>query len=157
MKAKLSILLLASLVLYPFTALSADKSVIVGFHNKPGHAERRLIQNRKGKIKRNFRLIKAMSVVLSEEEIEKLFAEGNTFTIHPYRVFWLPFEEQDTPLKFAIGVPKKRFKNAVDRVSPAKRAWWRPACESRRAPSRSCSTWTLIRDKSRRPVRDSSA
>ena len=59
--------------------------------------------------------LKKQERLKSRKVIEKLFAEGNTFTIHPYRVFWLPFEEQDTPLKFAIGVPKKRFKNAVDR------------------------------------------
>ena len=87
MKAKLSILLLASLLLYPFTALSADKSVIVGFHKKPGHHERRLIQNRKGKIKRNFRLIKAMSVVLSEEEIEIMKQDENVAYIEDNAIY----------------------------------------------------------------------
>lgn len=59
--------------------------------------------------------LKKQERLKSRKVIEKLFAEGNTFTINPYRIFWLPLEEQDTPLKFAIGVPKKRFKNAVDR------------------------------------------
>jgi subtilisin len=72
MKEYVSILTLSILLIVPQAALSADKLVIIGFHKKPGHAERRMIQNKKGKIKRQFSLIKAMSVVLSEEEIEKL-------------------------------------------------------------------------------------
>ena len=51
----------------------------------------------------------------SRKTIEKLFAEGNTFTVHPYRVFWLTNDNQDTYLKFAISIPKKKFKKAVDR------------------------------------------
>lgn len=51
----------------------------------------------------------------SLKTIEKLFTEGNVFVLHPYRVFWLKNEDQDSILKIAISVPKKRFKRAVDR------------------------------------------
>ena len=87
MKEKLSILVLASLLIFPCSALSADKSVIVGFHNKPGHHERRLIQSKKGKIRRNFRLIKAMSVVLSEEEIENMKQDKNVAYIEENAIY----------------------------------------------------------------------
>jgi subtilisin len=77
MKEFLSILTLSALLILPQAALPADKSVIIGFHKRPGHPERRMIQNKKGKIKRQFSLIKAMSVALSEEEIEKLRQDKN--------------------------------------------------------------------------------
>lgn len=87
MKEKLSILVLASLLIFPCPALSADKSVIVGFHKKPGHLERRSIERRKGKIRRNFRLIKAMSVVLSEEEIELMKQDENVAYIEENAIY----------------------------------------------------------------------
>jgi len=77
MKKKVSIATLAILLMLPWAALSADKSVIIGFYKKPGPAERMMIQNKKGKIKRHFSLIKAMSVVLSEEEIENMRQDEN--------------------------------------------------------------------------------
>ncbi len=81
MKEYVSILTLSILLIVPQAALSADKLVIIGFHKKPGHAERRMIQNKKGKIKRQFSLIKAMSVVLSEEEIENMRQDENVVYI----------------------------------------------------------------------------
>jgi subtilisin len=87
MKEYVSILTLGILLILPQAALSADKSVIIGFHKKPGHHERLLIQNKKGKIKRSFNLIKAMSVILSEEEIEKMKQEENVAYIEENGIF----------------------------------------------------------------------
>ena len=51
---------------------AADKSVIVGFHERPGHKEKTLVQRADGTIRRNFRLIPAMVVSLPEERIAAL-------------------------------------------------------------------------------------
>jgi len=56
----------------PGIALSAEKSVIVGFHQKPGPSERALIRGARGLAKRTFHLINAISAVLPDEEIERL-------------------------------------------------------------------------------------
>ncbi len=53
-------------------ALSADKSVIVGFHEMPGPSEKTLIHGSKGIIKRTYRIIPAMAVKLSQQGIEKI-------------------------------------------------------------------------------------
>ncbi|MCD4729286.1 MAG: ribonuclease P protein component [Bacteroidales bacterium] len=48
--------------------------------------------------------------------INKLFSEGEKFTIKPYRVFWLDMEmECNYPAQVLISVSKKHFKRAVDR------------------------------------------
>ena len=54
----------------PGMALSAEKSVIVGFHQKPGPSERALIRGNRGLTKRTFHLINAISATIPEEEIE---------------------------------------------------------------------------------------
>jgi subtilisin len=59
-------------LLLPGVTFSAEKSVIIGFHEKPGSTEQALIHGAKGVIKRTFRLIPAMAVNLSEEEIPQL-------------------------------------------------------------------------------------
>ena len=87
MKEYLSILTLLIVLIVPQAALSKDKSVIIGFHKKPGHAEQKMIQNKKGKIKRQFSLIKAMSVVLPEEEIEKLRQDENVAYIDENAIY----------------------------------------------------------------------
>jgi hypothetical protein len=53
-------------------AFSAEKSVIVGFHQKPGPSEKALIHGARGVIKRSFNLIPAMAANLPEQEIAKL-------------------------------------------------------------------------------------
>jgi len=58
-------------------SLSAERSVIVGFHQRPGLSERALIKNARGKVRRSYRLINAMSVHLSETEIERLKKNKN--------------------------------------------------------------------------------
>jgi subtilisin len=53
-------------------AFSGEKSVIVGFHQKPGPSEQALIHGAKGIIKRSFNLIPAMAVNIPEQEIAEL-------------------------------------------------------------------------------------
>lgn len=51
-----------------------------------------------------------------EIRIGKLFAEGNAFLVHPFRIVYrLSDEELDSPLKILISVPKKKIKKAVNR------------------------------------------
>jgi subtilisin len=71
MKRNVQIILLTISIFLCFTdlATSADKSVIVGFHQKPGPSEKAFIHGAKGIIKRTFHLIPAMAVTLPEQEI----------------------------------------------------------------------------------------
>ena len=62
------ILSVSCLLLLPDLATSADKSVLVGFHQKPGPSEQAFIHGARGIIKRTFRLIPAMAVTLPEIE-----------------------------------------------------------------------------------------
>lgn len=48
--------------------------------------------------------------------IEKLFSEGKSFTVFPFRVIWLKSTfESDFPARIMISVSKRKFKRAVDR------------------------------------------
>lgn len=52
----------------------------------------------------------------SEVAISKLFAQSDSFFAYPFRVVYLFVAKQSkTPAKFAVSVPKKKFKHAVDR------------------------------------------
>jgi ribonuclease P protein component len=48
----------------------------------------------------------------SRKLIEKVFKEGKSFSVFPFRVYYL---KTFTPLQFGIGVSKKHFNKAVDR------------------------------------------
>jgi ribonuclease P protein component len=48
----------------------------------------------------------------SRKLIEKVFEEGKSFSVFPYRVYYL---KTLTPLQFGVGVGKKNFSSAVDR------------------------------------------
>lgn len=48
--------------------------------------------------------------------IEKLFENGRSFKLHPFRVTWLEHTlNTNLPVQIAFSVPKKNFKRAVDR------------------------------------------
>ena len=75
MDVKRSVLIIVSagmLLMLHGLAVSADKSVIVGFHQKPGPSEEAMIHGAKGIIKHTYRHISAMSARLSEEAIAEL-------------------------------------------------------------------------------------
>lgn len=48
--------------------------------------------------------------------IEKLFHDGSSFLVYPFRIVWLP-EKLDSgfPVQVLLSVSKKKFKRAVDR------------------------------------------
>ncbi len=51
----------------------------------------------------------------SRKHIEELFSNGAVIYTFPFRILWKFTPAQDSPIKFAISVPKKKFKKAVDR------------------------------------------
>lgn len=50
----------------------------------------------------------------SRKIIQQIFAEGNSFTVFPLKVLWLPSNENNT-LQTGISVSSRYFKRAVDR------------------------------------------
>jgi len=52
----------------------------------------------------------------SKKLISLLFESGRSFSLFPFRIFFLLIEPVDnSSIKFLVSVPKKRFKKAVDR------------------------------------------
>ena len=58
----------------------------------------------------------------SRKHIEELFSNGAVIYTFPFRILWKLTSAQDSPIKFAISVPKKKFKKAVDRNLLKRRA-----------------------------------
>jgi subtilisin len=81
------ILSVSCLLLLPDLATSADKSVLVGFHQKPGPSEQAFIHGARGIIKRTFRLIPAMAVTLPEEEIVRVKKNSQIAYVEEEAVF----------------------------------------------------------------------
>jgi len=65
----------------------------------------------------------------SRKQIDKLFAEGKSFVVNPFRVYFLVHEPRtmDNGLQFGVGVSSRIFKRAVDRnrVKRLTREAWR--------------------------------
>jgi ribonuclease P protein component len=66
----------------------------------------------------------------SRKQIEQLFAEGKSFAVFPYKVFYYTANCQlpmTNVLQFGIGVSNRNFKNAVDRnkIKRLSREAWR--------------------------------
>ncbi|MBT4411818.1 MAG: ribonuclease P protein component [Bacteroidetes bacterium] len=52
----------------------------------------------------------------SRKEIQRLFEEGYSFYLYPFRVQWAFSEPPETiPAKIVVSVPKRQFKKAVTR------------------------------------------
>lgn len=52
----------------------------------------------------------------SKKIVDKLFSEGKSFAIHPFRVVWLNYDlKSEYPAQILISIPKKKIKRAVDR------------------------------------------
>jgi ribonuclease P protein component len=55
-------------------------------------------------------------ILRKKKLIDRLFAEGSTFFIYPFKVFWLSLPlETNNPSQVLISVGKRSFKNAVER------------------------------------------
>ena len=65
----------------------------------------------------------------SRKQIEKLFAEGKSFVVNPFRVYFFIHGPLtiDHGLQFGVGVSAKNFKRAVDRnrIKRLTREAWR--------------------------------
>ena len=68
----------------------------------------------------------------SRKQIEKLFAEGKSFVVNPFRVYFivngqLSMLNSGSCLQFGVGVSNKNFKKAVDRnrIKRLTREAWR--------------------------------
>lgn len=51
----------------------------------------------------------------SRKETERLFREGNRFSLPPFRIFFHLVKEGETGILFGAGVSARQFKRAVDR------------------------------------------
>jgi ribonuclease P protein component len=51
----------------------------------------------------------------SKKLIEKLYHNGSSFLLYPFRITWLPDDEGTMPAQILVSVSKKRYKRAVDR------------------------------------------
>jgi len=52
----------------------------------------------------------------SKKLIQKLFKEGNSFYLHPFKVFYIPIGlPEDTPAQVLISVSRRNFRKAVTR------------------------------------------
>ena len=51
----------------------------------------------------------------STKLLDKLFHDGSSFLLYPFRLTWMPNTEQDAPVQVVIQVSKRRYKRAVDR------------------------------------------
>ncbi len=65
-------ILTLSLLVLPALAFSREKSVIIGFKQKPGPCEKALVHRCKAVIRRTYQLIPAVAASLPEEEIDQL-------------------------------------------------------------------------------------
>lgn len=71
------LLLIFTYVLFLFfciivPAQAMDRSVIIGFHNKPGPSEKALLLGKDIEVKHKFRHISAYAAKLSEQAVERL-------------------------------------------------------------------------------------
>ncbi len=63
-----------------------------------------------------YRLIK-QERLSGKKQIEKIFREGNSFFIKPFRVIWMPYDQGSmrAPVRMMITVPAKNIRRAVKR------------------------------------------
>ena len=58
--------------LFNVNAFGADKKIIIGYHKTPGHNEKTLIESKRGRIKNEYKHIRAISAEIDESELAEL-------------------------------------------------------------------------------------
>jgi subtilisin len=106
MRRQFLLLTLAFLFVLPGFAISAEKSVIIGFKQKPGPSEQALIHGARGIIKRTYELIPAMVATLPEEEIANLRANQRIAYVEENAIYRAAIEPVSSPeYENSWGVP----------------------------------------------------
>ncbi|MFH1218021.1 MAG: S8 family serine peptidase [Pseudomonadota bacterium] len=79
-----------------------ERSVIVGFYNKPGDQEESLLRRHGGGIKRKFRHLKAFSSTLSDQEMTKLRKDPKVKYVVEDTVYWSiePVDASADPVEY---------------------------------------------------------
>jgi len=55
-------------------------------------------------------------ILRKKKLIDRLFAEGSSFFVHPFKIYYLPLPlETQLPVQVMISVGKRAFRHAVDR------------------------------------------
>lgn len=62
-------LVLAASICISASAYGVEKSVIIGFHNKPGVTELNMLESKRGRIKKAYRHVRALAVEIEENEL----------------------------------------------------------------------------------------
>jgi len=81
----------------PSVVMAGERRVIVGFHQAPGFSERVLIRRNKGKLKRRFRALKALSATLTDRAIARLKSDPRVAYVEEDAVVMAIDAEFDTP------------------------------------------------------------
>jgi subtilisin len=81
-------LVLASLLLWAAPALPAERSVIIGFEQRPGPPEHALIRAARGSVERTYELIPAVAATLPEREIANLRKHDRVRYVEENAVYW---------------------------------------------------------------------
>ena len=83
-------------------AYAKERSVIIGFHNKPGSSEESLVHNQRGKIKRKFRHISAYAANLSDRSVELLRKDPRVKYVIEDILYWAidSIEEAADPIEY---------------------------------------------------------
>jgi len=54
--------------------------------------------------------------IKQRKQIDRLFSEGQSFKLHPFKVYYIINEKiADPPVQILIAIPKKDYKRSVDR------------------------------------------
>jgi subtilisin len=110
-----TLLIIGLVFAFSGAAQAAEKSVIVGFKQKPGPADKAVIHEAKGLIKKTFRIIPAMAVTVSEQGIAKIKKSKNVAYVEDDATVMLV--ESETSLEYANSWGVERIGSALAHAS----------------------------------------
>ena len=108
MQSRLLVIILSAGFFFFFqnVTLAAEKTVIIGYHNNPGISEKAFVRNARGKVKRTFRQIRAMSVRIDEKDISRLKSDRRVAYVENDAVFTAVEPMLGEEYKYAWGVER---------------------------------------------------